>query len=225
MREPTERLIRAIDYEFRDNSLIETALTHRSVGKDNNERLEFLGDAILGFIIADELFSQFPEANEGELSRLRARLVKRDSLAKLARIIDLGKYLCLGTGELRSGGYSRSSILADALEALFAAVYLDGGYSEARRIILKLFKAELASLNEESQSKDPKTCLQELLQARKLQLPNYSIIDVSGEQHEQQFTVRCLVEGLEIETIGTGESRRKAEQDAAYRLLGQIQNG
>ncbi len=127
MREPAERLIRAIDYKFDDNSLIETALTHRSVGKANNERLEFLGDAILGFVIADELFHQYPDANEGELSRLRAGLVKGDTLAKLARNLNMGNYLNLGMGELRSGGHSRSSILADTMEALFAAVYLDGG--------------------------------------------------------------------------------------------------
>lgn len=217
--------MRTIDYQFHDTLLIETALTHRSAGKSNNERLEFLGDAILGFVIADELFLHFPEATEGELSRLRAGLVKRDSLAKLAREIDLGGYLRLGSGELRSGGHSRSSILADAMEALFAAVYLDGGYNEARRIILGLFKGELASLNSESQSKDPKTCLQELLQARKLQLPSYSIVDVSGEQHQQEFTVRCLVGELNTEAIGRGGSRRKAEQDAASRLLEKIQNG
>lgn len=222
MREPAERLTRVIDYVFSDTGLIETALTHRSAGSDNNERFEFLGDAILGFVIADELYNQFPQANEGELSRLRARLVKRDSLAKIARRVELGKYLSLGAGELRSGGHSRSSILADAVEALIAAVYLDGGYSEARRIILGLFTQELASLNDASQGKDPKTRLQELLQSRKLKLPDYTITEVSGEQHDQHFIVRCQVQELALETNGSGSSRRKAEQEAASMLLEKI---
>ena len=140
MREPTARLSKLIGYQFENQQLVDTALTHRSAGSVNNERLEFLGDAILGFIIADELYHRFPEANEGQLSRLRSNLVKGDSLAQIGKELDLGKYLRLGSGELRSGGQSRSSILADALEALFAAVYLDGGYREARQVVLDLFQ-------------------------------------------------------------------------------------
>jgi ribonuclease-3 len=204
--------------------LAETALTHRSAGSSNNERLEFLGDAILGFVIADYLYANFPDADEGELSRLRAGLVKGDSLAQIAKQLDLGKYLNLGAGELRSGGHSRGSILADAVEALFAAVYLDGGYLEARRVILELFEDKLSRLSKKSQQKDPKTRLQELLQSRKNPLPTYTIISITGEQHEQCFTVTCRVDELNIITEGTGSSRRKAEQDAASRFLRRIEN-
>jgi ribonuclease-3 len=204
--------------------LAETALTHRSAGSSNNERLEFLGDAILGFVIADYLYANFPDADEGELSRLRAGLVKGDSLAQIAKQLDLGQYLNLGAGELRSGGHSRGSILADAVEALFAAVYLDGGYLEARRVILELFEDKLSRLSKKSQQKDPKTRLQELLQSRKNPLPTYTIISITGEQHEQCFTVTCRVDELNIITEGTGSSRRKAEQDAASRFLRRIEN-
>ncbi len=222
MREPVERLCRSIGYQFSNLGLVETALTHRSAGSDNNERLEFLGDAILGFVIADYLHANYPQADEGQLSRLRAGLVKGDSLAQIARQLELGKFLNLGAGELRSGGHSRSSILADAVEALFAAVYLDGGYLEARRVVLELFDEKLSRLSKKSQQKDPKTRLQELLQSRKNPLPSYTIVSITGEQHEQCFTVSCQVEELNIMTEGTGSSRRKAEQDAANRFLRQI---
>ncbi|MET0014510.1 MAG: ribonuclease III [Sedimenticola sp.] len=225
MRESIERLNRAINYRFNDHRLAELALTHRSAGSENNERLEFLGDAILGFIIADELYHRFPDADEGQLSRLRARLVKGESLAEISRSLELGAYMNLGAGELRSGGHSRSSILADALEALFGAIYLDQGYETARRVILELFDQKLASLTSDSQQKDPKTRLQEFLQARKLDLPTYSITNVVGEQHNQTFTVKCDIPDLEIDAEGTGGSRRKAEQDAAKHLLEQIANG
>jgi ribonuclease-3 len=224
LREPVERLCRSIGYAFTNLGLAETALTHRSAGSSNNERLEFLGDAILGFVIADYLYANFPDADEGELSRLRAGLVKGDSLAQIAKQLDLGKYLNLGAGELRSGGHSRGSILADAVEALFAAVYLDGGYLEARRVILELFEDKLSRLSKKSQQKDPKTRLQELLQSRKNPLPTYTIISITGEQHEQCFTVTCRVDELNIITEGTGSSRRKAEQDAASRFLRRIEN-
>jgi ribonuclease-3 len=199
--------------------LIETALTHRSAGSSNNERLEFLGDAILGFVIADEIYRQLGEADEGQLSRLRAGLVNRDSLADIARELDLGRYLNLGPGELRSGGQSRSSILADALEALFAAIYLDGGYPRAREFILHLFNDRLTELSQQSAGKDPKTRLQEYLQARKQELPSYEIEDVSGKQHDQIFTVRCTVVSLKAGALGRGGSRRKAEQAAADQIL------
>ena len=173
-------------------------------------------------MIADELYAHFREANEGQLSRMRAGLVKGDSLAALARDLELGSYLKLGPGELRSGGQSRGSILADALEALFAAIYLDGGYEEAHRVILGLFQARLSTLSPETHHKDPKTRLQEYLQGRGLDLPCYDIVDVSGEQHDQCFRVKCAVIGLALESEGTGGSRRKAEQDAAGRVLAQI---
>ena len=219
-----ERLCRSIGYEFTNKGLVETALTHRSVGSINNERLEFLGDAILGFVIADFLYRNYGEADEGELSRLRAALVKGDSLAEIARTLHLGKYLNLGPGELRSGGHSRNSILADAVEALLAAVYLDGGYPAAREMILSLFEKKLASLSRKSQQKDPKTRLQELLQSRKIALPIYTVISITGEQHEQCFTVSCQVEALNLTTEGSGSSRRKAEQSAANQFLRQLEN-
>lgn len=223
MREPVARLCSAIDYEFSDVGVVETALTHRSAGNNNNERLEFLGDAILGFVVADALFTRFPEADEGQLSRLRAGLVKRDSLAEIARGLYLGDYLQLGSGELRSGGRQRSSILADALEAILAAVYLDGGYEEARRVMLRLFERRLADISPDGQQKDPKTRLQELLQARGQGLPEYQITAVAGKQHDQTFTVTCRFEAQDITAVATGSSRRKAEQAAALSILEQIQ--
>ncbi|MCW8908228.1 MAG: ribonuclease III [Sedimenticola sp.] len=223
MREPVERLCQAIGYRFNDPGLTETALTHRSAGSSNNERLEFLGDAILGFVIADYLYSHYGNADEGELSRLRAALVKGDSLAEIAQSLQLGMYLNLGPGELRSGGHSRASILADAVEALLAAVYLDGGYPAAREVILRLFEEKLAGLGRKSRQKDPKTRLQELLQAKKTALPVYTILSITGEQHEQRFRVSCKVEELDLESEGTGSSRRKAEQNAASQLLREIE--
>jgi len=224
LREPLERLCRSIGYEFNNQGLADTALTHRSAGSINNERLEFLGDAILGFVIADYLFAHFPDAAEGELSRLRAGLVKGDSLAQIARELELGQYLNLGPGELRSGGHSRSSILADAVEALFAAIYLDGGYESARQIILNLFDKKLSGLSKKSQQKDPKTRLQETLQSKKLPLPVYTIDSITGEQHDQCFTVSCQVEALDLTSEGRGTSRRKAEQDAANQFLRLLEN-
>ena len=200
-------------------------MTHRSAGSANNERLEFLGDAILGFIIADELYRIFPNATEGQLSRLRAALVKRESLASVARSLDLGQCICMGAGELRSGGQTRDSILADALEAVFAAVYLDSGYSSARAVILNMFKDRLMALTLESQQKDPKTRLQEYLQALKHPLPDYRILEVSGDQHDQTFQVACVVPGLDLETLGRGSSRRRAEQDAAAGVLKSLNLG
>lgn len=223
MREPAARLAQRIGYRFGDPSLIEQALTHRSAGNPHNERLEFLGDAILGFVIADELHSRFPDANEGVLSRLRARLVTKTTLAALARQLDVGSHLRLGAGELRSGGQSRDSILADALEALFAAVYLDGGYARARDIIREIYAQTLAELPSVGVEKDPKTRLQEHLQAAGYSLPEYLVETVSGEQHAQEFRVICYVEDLKRTSRGTGSSRRRAEQDAAERMLSTLQ--
>ncbi len=212
-------LCRSIGYIFSDPKLIEQALTHRSAGGNNNERLEFLGDAILGFVIADVLFHRFPEATEGEMSRLRASLVKRDTLAAIAREYALGDYLILGSGELRSGGHARSSILADGLEAILGAIYLDSGYEATRAAILRLFSERLEKISLNDQKKDPKTRLQELMQARKLSLPVYEVTEVRGEPHNQVFQVICSVNELNQEIKGSGSSRRKAEQDAASQLL------
>ena len=224
MKPDIDKLCRQLDYRFVDPDLLHQALTHRSAGGLNNERLEYLGDAILGFVVADALYRHFPEASEGQLSRLRASLVKRDTLAKIAREYDLGVFLNLGPGELRSGGHARASILADGVEAIFAAIYLDGGYPAVRAVILNIFSPRIEMLNIDDHQKDPKTRLQELLQARKLELPSYEVTGVSGDPHQQTFRVLCRVEELQCETEGTGSSRRKAEQDAAARLLSTLKH-
>ncbi|MCG7898559.1 MAG: ribonuclease III [Candidatus Thiodiazotropha lotti] len=224
MKADAEKLCRDLGYTFNQQELIEQALTHRSAGGKNNERLEYLGDSILGFVIADALFSHFSKATEGQLSRLRSTLVKRDTLAQVAREFNLGDYLKLGQGELRSGGQSRDSILADSFEAVLAAVYLDGGYEATRSVILKIFSPRLIALSPENQQKDPKTQLQEHLQAIKVSLPSYTILDVSGDPHAQHFKVECVVEDLQKKSKGEGHSRRKAEQDAASKMLSDLNN-
>lgn len=221
MRESLQRLQSQLQYAFNDPGLLETATTHRSVGFRNNERSEFLGDAILGFVIADQLFHQFPEADEGQLSRLRASLVKRDSLAQIARQLAVGKYLRLGPGELKSGGHARDSILADAVEAIIAAIYLDAGYQVARDFILRVYQPMLREVTLVKGQKDPKTRLQELLQSRHKPLPVYQVTSSSGPQHRQQFVVSCTVDGIDLAVEGRGESKRKAEQDAAEQFLAQ----
>jgi ribonuclease-3 len=224
LRPSIDILCRALGYQFSDQGLLEQALTHRSASGLHNERLEFLGDSILGFAIANELYERFPEATEGQLSRLRASLVKRDTLAKLARQFALGDYLKLGPGELRSGGQARASILADALEAILAAIYLDSDYVTTRDVILDLFEARLRTLDLDAHQKDPKTRLQELLQARKVALPSYEIMQTSGSPHEQVFVVRCLIDELGLVRQGTGPSRRRAEQEAASRMLQELEH-
>lgn len=219
MRPPLDKLSRELDYSFRDIGLLETALTHRSMGSKNNERLEFLGDAVLSFIISTELFLRFPEADEGTLSRLRASLVKGDALAELARGLALGDYLALGSGELKSGGYRRDSILADAMEAIFGAIYLDGGIEQIKTIILRLYEEKIATATPHAELKDPKTRLQELLQSQHLPLPTYTVISIEGEAHAQSFVVQCVVDGLSAPTTATASSRRKAEQAAAEQAL------
>jgi ribonuclease-3 len=215
-----KQLAHLLGYRVDQERLLAQALTHRSAPGESNERLEFLGDALLGFVIAEALWERFPNADEGKLSRLRASLVKRESLAVLARGIGLGDYLRVGTGELRSGGHARESILADALEAVFAAVYMDRGFEPARDVILTLFAALLDRITASGASKDPKTRLQELLQADKRSLPSYGVLQVAGSDHAQRFRVRCtLVDGGEA-TQGEGTSRRRAEQQAAERMLG-----
>lgn len=217
-----DRLVRALDYEFQDPALLTLALTHRSVSSQNNERLEFLGDAVLGGIIAAELFLRFPQASEGQLTRLRASLVKGDTLAKIGRELALGEYLSLGSGELKSGGHRRGSILACALEAIIGAVWLDGGDAAARRLVLRLYAARLDEVSPEAAHKDPKTRLQEYMQARKLPLPVYELLSVEGEDHQQTFRVRCRVAGAAGAVEGCGSSRRKAEQDAARQAFERI---
>ncbi len=220
---PLKRLLDRLGHSFRDPSLAQLALTHRSAGSRNNERLEFLGDAILGFIIAEELYSRFPEAQEGELSRLRASLVKGVTLAEVARELGMGDYLLLGPGELKSGGFRRDSILACALEAMIGAVYLDAGEPACRELVLRLFDSRLASADPSTLEKDPKTRLQEYLQGRGAELPEYRLIKVEGEQHAQTFHVECIAEGLDSPVEGCDRSRRKAEQQAARKALALLQ--
>jgi len=219
LREPVERLQARLNHEFDDLNLLDTALTHRSAGMRNNERFEFLGDSILGFVIADYLYEKFPAADEGQLSRLRASLVKREALADIAKNLELGQYLKLGQGELRSGGHRRDSILADAVEAVIAAIYLDTNYQRAKQFIFELYESQLTKVSMSKSAKDPKTRLQELLQSRRIDLPDYEVIESSGPQHKQTFVVNCKARSIGLEAIGTGSSKRKAEQDAAMKLL------
>lgn len=219
---PLERLSRTLGYRFSDPALLQAALTHRSAGGENNERLEFLGDAVLGFVVSQWLYEHFPAAREGELSRLRANLVRRDSLAEIARGLELGQYLKLGSGELKSGGHRRDSILADALEALFGAILLDSDIGRCSDCILRLYAERFKNLPSAARLKDAKTRLQEYLQSRRLELPVYQVRDVSGKAHSQRFVVECRVQGLEQVSEGCGSSRRRAEQAAAQAMLGQL---
>lgn len=208
-----------LGYTFNDKTLLKKALTHKSAHHQNNERLEFLGDAILNFIIADVLYQQFSTATEGELTRARALLVRKATLCDVASEFSLGEYLSLGIGEQRSGGFRRESILADAFEAIIGAIYLDGGFNQAQTCVQKYFSSRLSALNPEKQEKDPKTQLQEWLQANQKLLPIYKIVSVVGEPHAQTFTVRCEVEGISEVIEGIGSSRRIAEQQAASKIL------
>ena len=218
-----DALQRTIAYTFNNSGLLDVALTHRSVGRNNNERLEFLGDSILGMVIADALYNKFPDAAEGELSRMRASLVRGDSLARLAKSISLGDYLILGQGELKSGGFRRSSILADAYEALLGAIYLDSDIDTCRKFILSQFSALLDAVSPEDTLKDPKTRLQEILQARALPLPEYEVISTEGVAHKQVFTVECRVKDMTA-VQASGASRRKAEQAAAKQVIQGMEN-
>lgn len=211
-----------LGYAFRDPALLDAALTHRSAGKRNYERLEFLGDAVLNFATALLLFRAYPDADEGDLSRYRATLVSGSSLAAVAAGLGLGDQLRLGSGELKTGGFRRGSILADALEALFGAVYVDGGIAAAQDVIERLFAGRVGELPGAQELKDPKTRLQEHLQARGLGLPAYTLEAVSGEPHEQQFVANCEVASLDARARGEGSSRRRAEQVAAQRVLEQL---
>ena len=208
-------LYRQLGYQFNDQTLLETALSHSSYGSPNNERLEFLGDAILGWIIAEHLFQRFPSGQEGQLSRLRSRLVKGDTLAELARSKNIGDYLRLGQGELKSGGFKRSSILADAMEAIIGAIYLDAGETACAEVVTGWYADRLATLTLEDGLKDPKTRLQEFLQARKHEVPRYKVTATIGKDHQQTFTVSCTIDPADQPFVGKGSSRRKAEQAAA----------
>jgi len=213
------RLSKKIGYRFNQPELLIQALTHRSAKGHHNERLEFLGDSILGFVIAEALFEQFPKHDEGDLTRMRSSLVKGVTLAELGRDFNLGEHLILGPGELKSGGHRRESILEDAIEAIIGAVYLDSDISQCKQLILAWFAQRLSAIKPGNEQKDPKTRLQEYLQGRKISLPIYDVINTTGQSHNQQFTVRCTTEVIESEVVAKGTSRRKAEQSAAQQVL------
>ncbi len=217
-----EKLAQQLGIRFNHPQLLEMAVRHRSAGNRNNERLEFLGDAILNLVIAERLYALHTEASEGELSRWRASLVREESLAAVARSLDLGDYLVLGSGELKSGGFRRDSILADALEATIGAVYLDQGFAAAQSVLDRLFAPLLASLPDAASLKDPKTRLQEWLQGARRDLPGYEVTGAWGQAHQQVFEVTCRLPDQTVVTIGRGSSRRKAEQAAAERMLAQL---
>ncbi|PHV11573.1 ribonuclease III [Chitinimonas sp. BJB300] len=218
----TSRLETALGHRFREQALLRQALTHRSFGMPHNERLEFLGDSILNAVTAWLLFDAFPERSEGELSRLRASLVKKETLAEFAADLGLSEYLRLGDGEARSGGYQRPSILADTLEALFAAICLDADFETAKKSVARLIAPRIAAIDPETHGKDSKTRLQEWLQAQRLALPEYLIVSQHGEAHDQHFVIACRIPALDVTCQGEGGSRRAAEQVAATRALAQL---
>jgi ribonuclease-3 len=218
-----EKLYELSGHYFNDSQLLELALTHRSAAKKHNERLEYLGDAVLGMVIAEALFERFPQVPEGKLTRMRATLVKGETLAKVAKQLDLGAYIKLGSGEKKTGGSRRESILADATEAFLGAVYRDSDFDTVKEVIIKLFKPRIDKLDPDHHPKDSKTQLQEWLQARKQALPMYTVIATEGKDHAQTFTVSCSIEGQNT-TQGTASSRRKAEQESAKLMLGVLLN-
>jgi len=217
-------LYQILDYHFKDEKLLRQALTHRSISNNNNERLEYLGDSIVNFVIAEALFNRFDNIPEGQLSRMRASLVKKETLAEIAQQLNLGEHLHLGSGELKSGGYRRESILADGLEALIAAIYLDSDFATCKSRIIKWFAEKLTRTSSDDSNKDAKTQLQEYLQARKLPLPIYKIIRTTGQDHAQIFHISCKIPGLKQYTVGEGQNRRRGEQVAAAQLLAELKN-
>ena len=219
MTKNPENLAKKLGLSFNKPQLLVVALTHRSMGANNNERLEYLGDSVLGFVIAQQLYALFPTAGEGALSRLRASLVNQTSLAELAKQHNLGDYLILGSGELKSGGFRRESILSDTLEAIIGAILLDQGIERCQAWILNLFAEKFAELKADNWYKDPKTRLQELMQARRKELPVYELVSMSGADHAQTFEVKCRVSICEQNAHGIGISRKKAEQAAAENML------
>jgi ribonuclease-3 len=218
-----QRLQQALGYTFTRADLLTQALTHRSYGATNNERLEFLGDSVLNCTVARALYDAFPDLPEGSLSRLRANLVRQETLAEIAVTLKLGDSLRLGEGELKSGGFRRPSILADALESLFGAVFLDAGFDAAERVVRGLFDPLVAQIDPKASGKDPKTQLQEMLQSRRLPLPDYRLVDTQGEAHDQSFTVECVLAKPVLSTRGVGKSRRAAEQEAARQACAALQ--
>ena len=225
MEKATTWLKQSFHYEFSDEHLLKTALTHRSAAGDNNERFEFLGDAVLQVIISEWIFEIRPDASEGRLSRLRSSLVKDSTLAEIAVELGVGEHLILGSGEKKSGGHRRSSILADTVEAIFAAVYLDAGFDAARKLIRKTYRKRVEELPESGELRDPKSQLQEYLQGRQLPPPDYRTENVTGKAHKQSFEVSCTINDLEQTTSGNGLTRRDAEQDAAGAMLTLIDAG
>lgn len=215
-------LMRKLGYKFEDGNLLKLALTHRSRGSNNYERLEFLGDSILGFIVADWLYSEFPQLAEGKLSRMRSSLVRKETLAQVARELDLGEHLILGEGELKSGGFNRDSILSDVVESLIGGIYLDAGFQQASEFVFKHFEPHFSTTTAQSNFKDAKSKLQELMQKGGLSLPVYSIVDTQGEQHEQEFSVECSLVDIPVSAIAKGMSRRIAEQESASLVLQQL---
>lgn len=214
-----DSLVKHIDYPFNNPALLTQALTHRSFSGNNNERLEFLGDGALNFIIAHQLYQRFSKLPEGDLSRLRAALVKESTLSEIAFSLNIGDALKLGEGELKSAGWRRPSILADALEAIIGAVYVDGGYHVAEALVLKLYAEKLAIIDPKIIDKDAKSQLQEYLQGKKIELPDYQVVSIEGEAHAQTFKMECVIEKMNITTVGEGTSRRIAEQQAAQLAL------
>jgi len=212
-------LSKRISYQFNDQSLLLQALTHRSAKGIHNERLEFLGDSILGFVIAEALYKKFPDNDEGDLTRMRSSLVKGITLAELGRHFKLGEHLILGAGELKSGGHKRDSILEDAIEAIIGAVYIDSDQTRCKELILNWFEEKLNNIKPGNEQKDPKTRLQEFLQSRKIALPEYKVVEITGQSHNQQFTVHCTTSVIDKAVIAKGTSRRKAEQSAAQQVL------
>lgn len=220
--DPLARLSASLGHAFRQQGLLRQALTHRSYGAQHNERLEFLGDSVLNCTIAKALYDAFPNLPEGTLSRMRANLVKQDTLAEIAVRLKLGDYLLLGEGELKSGGFRRPSILADTLESIFGAVFLDAGFEAAQAAVLRQFEPAIAGIDPNASGKDAKTRLQEWLQGRRHALPDYQLSDTRGEAHDQIFVVACHIPALGITTQGQGRSRRAAEQEAALAMLKQV---
>ena len=220
----SRKIEQAIGHSFRDPFLLQTALTHRSHSFPNNERLEFIGDSILNAVIAQQLYIRFPDLPEGDLSRLRANLVRQDSLHRVANSLDLGTHLRLGEGELKSGGSSRPSILADAVEALFGAIWLDAGFDKAAEVVIHLYQSMLGAIEIGKPIKDAKTRLQEFLQGKRQPLPKYTLTATQGEAHAQQFRVACVIEPQGVRTEGQGSSRRAAEQMAAERALERLES-
>ncbi len=218
-----EKFQTLLDYQFKQLNLLEQALTHRSYSTvKNNERLEFLGDSVLNLVISQHIYQRRHDADEGELSRTRASLVKQEALARVARDIGLGDYIYLGGGELKSGGFHRSSILSDTLEAIIGAIYLDSGFVSAQNSVLYLYRDYLITLPDTDTLKDAKTRLQEYLQSRQLGLPEYRVIKTTGKSHDQVFTVSCIIVSLQLQNSGEGSSRKKAEQNAAQKTLDQL---